>query len=88
MQLPIAILLMLVGPSAAGLLLTGIVYGRAGFRDLLSRLLKWRVSLRWYAIALLTAPGVAHHFLYYPDVGRAVSIQPKEKNTEIGRPST
>ena len=56
MQLPIAILLMLVGPSAAGLLLTGIVYGRADFRDLLSRLLKWRVSLRWYAIALLTAP--------------------------------
>ena len=56
MQLPIAILLMLVGPSAAGLLLTGIVYGRAGYRDLLSRLLKWRVSLRWYAIALLTGP--------------------------------
>ena len=56
MQLPIAILLMIVGPSAAGLLLTGIVYGRAGFRDLLSRLLKWRVSLRWYAIALLTGP--------------------------------
>ena len=56
MQLPIVILLMLVGPIAAGLLLTGIVYGRAGYRDLLSRLLKWRVSLHWYAIALLTGP--------------------------------
>lgn len=56
MQLPIAILLMIVGHSAAGLLLTGIAYGRAGLRDLLSRLRKWQVSLRWYAIALLTAP--------------------------------
>jgi membrane protease YdiL (CAAX protease family) len=55
-QIPIAIPVMLGGPSVAGLLLTGLVYGRAGFRDLLSRLLKWRVSFRWYAIALLAGP--------------------------------
>jgi membrane protease YdiL (CAAX protease family) len=47
---------MLAGPSVAGLLLTGLVSGRAGFRELLSRLLKWRVGARWYAVALLTAP--------------------------------
>jgi membrane protease YdiL (CAAX protease family) len=55
-QLPIAILLMIIGPGASGLLLTGLVSGKAGYRDLLSRLLKWRVSFVWYAIALLTGP--------------------------------
>ena len=47
---------MLVGPSTASLLLTGFLDGRAGFRELFSRLFKWRVEVRWYAIALLTAP--------------------------------
>jgi membrane protease YdiL (CAAX protease family) len=55
-QLPVAILAMLGGPSVAGLLCTGLVHGRAGFRELLSRLLKWRVSFRWYAVAFLTGP--------------------------------
>ena len=44
------------GPSVAGLLVTGLVDGRAGLRELLSRLLRWRVGARWYAVALLTAP--------------------------------
>lgn len=51
-----AIPAMLLGPSVAGILLTGLVDGRAGFRELRSRLLKWRVGARWYAVALLTAP--------------------------------
>jgi membrane protease YdiL (CAAX protease family) len=49
---------MLAGPSVAGILMTGLVHGRAGFRELLSRLLRWRVGARWYAVALLTAPVV------------------------------
>src|SRR5829696_5273797 len=53
---PIAILAMVAGPSVAGILLTGLVYGKAGLRAFLSRLLKWRVAARWYAVALLTAP--------------------------------
>jgi uncharacterized protein len=52
----IAILTFLVGPVVAGPLSTGLVHGRAGIRDLLSRLLRWRVDTRWYAVALLTAP--------------------------------
>src|SRR5829696_3365484 len=48
--------MMLAGPSVAGILLTGLLYGRAGLRELLSRLLTWRVGARWYAVALLTAP--------------------------------
>ena len=54
--LPFVYLAMLAGPSVAGLLLTGLVDGKAGFRELVSRLLKWRVGARWYAAALLTAP--------------------------------
>ncbi len=54
--LPFAILAMLAGPSIAGILLTGLIYGKAGLREFLSRLLRWRVGARWYAVALLTAP--------------------------------
>jgi membrane protease YdiL (CAAX protease family) len=52
----LAILAVLVGPSVSGILLTGLVYGREGFRDLLARMTRWRVGARWYAVALLTAP--------------------------------
>jgi membrane protease YdiL (CAAX protease family) len=54
--LPIVILVLLAGPSVAGILLTGLVNGRSGFRELRSRLFRWRVGARWYAVALLTAP--------------------------------
>ena len=47
---------MLLGPSVAGILLTGLLYGKAGLRELLSRVVRWRVGARWYAVALLTAP--------------------------------
>ena len=49
---------MLLGPSIAGLLLTGLVYGRLGFRELLSRLRRWQVGVVWYVIAILTSPGL------------------------------
>ena len=52
----LAILAVLAGPSVAGILLTGLVYGREGFRNLLTRITRWRVGARWYAVALLTAP--------------------------------
>src|SRR5829696_7624307 len=54
--LPFMGLAMLAGPSVAGILLTGLVHGRAGFRNLLTRMTRWRVGARWYALALLTAP--------------------------------
>jgi uncharacterized protein len=55
-MLPFLILAMLAGPSVTGILLTSLVNGREGLREVLSRLLRWRVGARWYAIALLTAP--------------------------------
>ena len=54
--LPLEILAMLGGPAVAGLAMTGVVRGKEGLRELLSRLLRWRVGARWYAVALLTAP--------------------------------
>lgn len=53
---PFVLITMLAGPSISGILLTSLVYGRSGLREFRSRLLKWRVSIQWYAIALLTAP--------------------------------
>jgi uncharacterized protein len=55
-QLPLVTLALLGGPSISSLLLTGLVSGIAGYRDLLSRLRRWRVEARWYTIALVTAP--------------------------------
>ena len=54
--LPYAVPAMFLGPSVACILLTGLLSGRAGFRDLLARMTRWRVGARWYAVALLTAP--------------------------------
>lgn len=47
---------MLIGPTVAGILLTGIASGKGGYHDLLSRLVRGRVGIRWYAMALLIAP--------------------------------
>jgi membrane protease YdiL (CAAX protease family) len=55
-QLPVLIVAMLLGPSLAGILAAALTSGGEGIRDLFSRLGRWRVSARWYAVALLTAP--------------------------------
>src|SRR5215213_7035790 len=54
--MPFMLLALFAGPSVAGLVMTGLVYGRRGFRNLLARMTRWRVGARWYALALLTAP--------------------------------
>jgi membrane protease YdiL (CAAX protease family) len=48
-------LAMLLGPSAAGLVVTA-VQGHDALRDYRSRLTRWRVPMRWYAVAVCTAP--------------------------------
>ena len=53
---PFAYLAMLAGPSLAGILSILLTQGKAGVPELWSRLVRWRVGTRWYAVALLTAP--------------------------------
>jgi membrane protease YdiL (CAAX protease family) len=53
---PFALVVQFAGPSIGGILMTGLVSGRAGLRELLSRSLRWRAGARWYAAALLTGP--------------------------------
>ena len=51
--------LMLAGaPSItlAAILVIALAFGRVGLRDLRSRVIRWRVGVRWYAVALLTYP--------------------------------
>jgi uncharacterized protein len=56
---PLFLLAIVAGPLApgvAGVLLTGLLDGRVGYRELLGRLRRWRVGGRWYAAALLAGP--------------------------------
>jgi membrane protease YdiL (CAAX protease family) len=45
-------------PSISALLVTAYVDGNAGLRDLLSRLFRWRVGVRWYLIVFLGMPAL------------------------------
>ena len=49
------------GPLIAAIITAGVGDGVSGLKDLLSRCLRWRVGLRWYAAAVLVpiAIGVA-----------------------------
>ncbi len=52
---PLLYAVILTGPCVAGILLTVIVDGRTGLRDLRARLCRWRVGWTWYAVAVLPA---------------------------------
>jgi len=62
--LPFVVLALTIGPSVAGILLTGLVDGGPGLREFLARLRRWRVDARWYAVALLTPPLLATATLF------------------------
>jgi uncharacterized protein len=42
----------LLGPALAALVVTALVWGRSGVRDLLARMARWRMPLRWWAATL------------------------------------
>ena len=42
----------LLGPALAAIVVVAVTDGKAGLKDLLGRLTRWRVGARWYAVAL------------------------------------
>ncbi len=46
------------GPGIAAAVVSALVAGRAGVRDLLRRLLVWRVGVQWYIVALFLLAGL------------------------------
>jgi membrane protease YdiL (CAAX protease family) len=61
---PVALITMLAGPFISGLLLTGIVHGKAGLMTLLSKIGKWKVGVQWYAVAIGLTPVVTGSTLW------------------------
>jgi membrane protease YdiL (CAAX protease family) len=49
-------LAMCAGPSVASIIMTVVIDGRTGLRDLCSRMGRFQVGIRWYGVALLTVP--------------------------------
>src|SRR5262249_14196935 len=45
-----------VGPAPAAFIVTGIIDGKAGVKQLLRRMVQWRVGIRWYLIVILGYP--------------------------------
>ncbi|WP_074406100.1 CPBP family intramembrane glutamic endopeptidase [Aquimarina megaterium] len=55
-QIPLLFLAMCAGPFIAGLLVNYFENGKASFKQLKTRMGKWKVGTRWYVIALFSAP--------------------------------
>lgn len=60
--LPVACLV--VSPLLAALVVTGVTEGNAAVKRLLSQFTRWRVGLRWYAVALLLPPAIYLSAIY------------------------
>lgn len=50
--------IIVVSVAVTGIALISSIDGKRGLRDLLTRMGRWRVSIGWYALALLTAPAL------------------------------
>jgi membrane protease YdiL (CAAX protease family) len=49
---------MIIGPCAASIILTRVIDGRVGLRNLWSRSTNWKVSIGWYVFGLFVFPCV------------------------------
>lgn len=48
--------LLIYGSFLGGALVSGVIDGRSGLKAYFSRIVRWRVGLKWYAVALLLPP--------------------------------
>jgi CAAX protease family protein len=56
----LAVILGAWAPSISAILLTGFAEGKAGVRDFLGRLLRWRAGLQWYLVVLFGIAAIAY----------------------------
>ncbi|HEX9037895.1 MAG TPA: type II CAAX endopeptidase family protein [Ktedonobacterales bacterium] len=64
-----------LGPCAAGFIMAAITGGKPGVRDLLRRLIQWRVGWQWYLFVLVVVPGVPLlGFLVLPGVAKTLYL--------------
>jgi membrane protease YdiL (CAAX protease family) len=70
------------GPFFAAVVVTCVTSGRVGLRELLSRLVRWRVHATWYAVSLLLLPAtmLLAIFLYAYLNGTVASLRFKDPN--------
>lgn len=52
----IALIPFLLGPAIVSIFFIGFIHGKTGFKELKSRLLKWKINVRWYVISILSVP--------------------------------
>lgn len=76
-QYLLVFLMMLLGPSLAGILLTAFLEGRAGLHHLRARMGKWQVAPQWFAVAMLTNPLVILVVLFALSVWLAPDYRPQ-----------
>jgi len=74
----------LAGPSLSSILLTGIIDGKEGFRNLFVRCSRWRLEIKWYALALLPALLMAMTFLLLSFISHDFRPAIIESNNKIG----
>lgn len=70
------------GPFLAAIIVLALTVGKPGIKDLLRRMIKWRVGLRWYIVALGLPTIVAALALIV--IGR---LQPKPVDDSFKQPS-
>jgi len=61
------------GPCASGFIMSALTHGKAGVRDLLRRLIRWRVGWQWYLFAILGIPAIGL-LGFFPLPGIAVAV--------------
>jgi uncharacterized protein len=68
------------GPFAAGLLVTWAVSGRAGLREFLGRLVRWRVGPVWLTVSLLLLPAtmLLAILVFTSANGTVTTLQPRD----------
>lgn len=63
-QIQLLWLVMIAAPCIAGLLLTQVTEGKEGIKQLFLSIIRWKVSIRWYAAALLIFPALLVPVIY------------------------